>query len=164
MRLPSAVAGKLVYPVQERLVGRPTFAYLDSLERSQWLDRAGVEALQRGKLRELLAIARDHSPWHRRRLDAAGLRPDDVADLADLRRLAPMSKRDAAAHGAEIAWHGVPGGAHRYTTGGSSGEPLIFHFGRWRQASDAAGRMRARRWWGVDPGDPEVYLWGRRSN
>ncbi len=35
-------------------------------------------------------------------------------------------------------------------TGGSSGTPLIFYFGRKRQASDAAGRMRARRWWGVE--------------
>ena len=54
----------------------------------------------------------------------------------------------------------MPGGASRYNTGGSSGEPLIFYFGRWRQASDAAGRIRARRWWGVDVGDREVYLWG----
>ena len=36
----------------------------------------------------------------------------------------------------------------------------IFYYGRWRQASDAAGRIRARRWWGVDVGDREVYLWG----
>jgi len=57
----------------------------------------------------------------------------------------------------------VPGGASRYNTGGSSGEPLIFYFGRWRQASDAAGRIRARRWWGVDVGDREVYLWGAPS-
>jgi phenylacetate-CoA ligase len=71
-----------------------------------------------------------------------------------------MSKRDASLHGEEIVWRGVPGGAFKYNTGGSSGEPLIFYFGRWRQASDAAGRMRARRWWGVEPGEPEVYLWG----
>ncbi len=71
-----------------------------------------------------------------------------------------MTKADAAANHERIVWHGVPGGAFRYNTGGSSGSPLIFHFGRWRQASDAAGRMRARRWWGVEPGDPEVYLWG----
>jgi len=59
-----------------------------------------------------------------------------------------------------MRWSAVPGGGYRYTTGGSSGEPLIFHFGRWRQASDAAGRMRSRSWWGVDFGDREVYLWG----
>jgi phenylacetate-CoA ligase len=59
-----------------------------------------------------------------------------------------------------LVWRGVPGGAFRYNTGGSSGEPLIFHFGRTRQASDAAGRMRARRWWGVEAGRAEAYLWG----
>ena len=59
-----------------------------------------------------------------------------------------------------MVWKGVPGGAHLYNTGGSSGSPLIFYFGRWRQASDAAGRMRARQWFGVEVGAPEVYLWG----
>ena len=54
----------------------------------------------------------------------------------------------------------VPGGAFRYNTGGSSGEPLLFYYGRRRQASDAAGRIRARRWWGVEVGEREVYLWG----
>jgi phenylacetate-CoA ligase len=71
-----------------------------------------------------------------------------------------MTKADASSYQYAIVWHGVPGGAFRYNTGGSSGAPLIFHFGRWRQASDAAGRMRARHWWGVEPGDPEAYLWG----
>ena len=71
-----------------------------------------------------------------------------------------MTKQDARENVDRIRWSGVPGGAFRYNTGGSSGEPLIFYFGRWRQASDAAGRIRARRWWGVDVGDREVYLWG----
>jgi len=71
-----------------------------------------------------------------------------------------MSRADAQQHGSEMVWHGVLGGAFRYTTGGSSGRPLIFHYGRSRQASDAAGRIRARRWWGVNVGEPEVYLWG----
>ena len=55
--------------------------------------------------------------------------------------------------GDRIVWPRVPGGAFPYNTGGSSGEPLLFHYGRRRQASDAAGRMRARLWWGVDVGD-----------
>ena len=71
-----------------------------------------------------------------------------------------MTKRDARDNVEQIVWREVPGGVYKYNTGGSSGEPLIFYFGRNRQASDAAGRMRARRWWGVEPGDREVYLWG----
>jgi len=159
---PAAVR-RLIYPLHERASQRPTFDYLRELEASQWLDRAAVEDLQAHKLTALLRACRDHSPWHAERMAAAGVRVDDgerTLTLDDLRRLPLMDKADATVHRERIVWHGVPGGAHRYTTGGSSGTPLIFYFGRWRQASDAAGRMRARRWWGVDVGEREVYLWG----
>lgn len=160
MKVPSVLAGGVIYPLQERAFGRPTFRYLSSLEKSQWLSRVDVEDLQLEKLRRLLDVAYAHAPWHRARMDEAGLRPAGLGSLADLRKLPRMSKQDAAAHRDDLVWRGVPGGAFRYNTGGSSGQPLIFHFGRERQASDAAGRMRARRWWGVEPGEPEVYLWG----
>ena len=81
-------------------------------------------------------------------MDAAGLTPASLSSLADLARLPRMDKADAAANRDNLVWRGVPGGAFQYNTGGSSGQPLIIHFGRARQASDAAGRMRARRWWG----------------
>lgn len=142
---------------------RPTFAYLESLEESQWLSRETLEQLQLQKLTQLLRTAAKHSPWHSERIRAAGL---DIAEGCtpvtsdELRRLPAMTRQDARANIDHLRWGGVPGGASRYNTGGSTGEPLIFYFGRWRQASDAAGRMRARRWWGVDVGDREVYVWG----
>ena len=160
MKIPAMLAGGLVYPLQERAFGRPTFGYLASLEKSQWMTRECIESLQIEKLRALLVVAHAHSPWHRSRMDDAGLRPDSLMSLADLRKLPCMTKQQAAANSAGLVWPDVPGGAFKYNTGGSSGQPLIFHFGRQRQASDAAGRMRARRWWGVQPGQPEVYLWG----
>lgn len=160
LKLPAFLARRLVYPLQEKAFQRPTFPYLAQLEQSQWLDRAGVEALQLEKLRHLLNVAWNHCPWHRSRLEAAGLTPGNLASLADLEKLPTMDKQDAAAHREALVWTGAPGGVFKYNTGGSSGQPLIFHFGRARQASDAAGRMRARRWWGVDAGEPEVYLWG----
>ncbi len=52
-----ALAGRVVYPLHERLMKRPTFAYLESLERSQWLTRAEVERLQMDKLKALLRTA-----------------------------------------------------------------------------------------------------------
>ncbi len=156
------VAGRIIYPIHERFLRRPTFPYLADLERSQWLSRAEVEALQARKLEALLRLARDHCPWYAERIQEAGVDvgPDVSLTLDDLRKLPLMTKTDASANRDRLAWKGVPGGAYEYNTGGSSGEPLIFYFGRWRQASDAAGRMRARRWWGVEPGEREVYLWG----
>jgi len=154
---------RTVYRLQEAALGRPTFAYWQALEKSQWSSRGDIEALQTCKLNMLLASAFAHSPWHASRLREAGLAgavQEGKATLADLSRLPTMNKRDTRDNVEQLVWRGVPGGTFKYTTGGSSGEPLIFYFGRARQAADAAGRLRARRWWGVDPGDREVYLWG----
>jgi len=154
------LARRVVYPLQEMAVRRPTFSYLDELESSQWLPREQLEQIQLGKLRALLNVAYAHCPWHRERMRAAGLRPEDVRLLETFRRLPLMDKTEAAANRDQLVWNEVPGGTFQYNTGGSSGQPLIFYYGRWRQASDAAGRIRARRWWGVDVGEPEVYVWG----
>ncbi len=152
-----------LFALQERVMHRSTLSDLAELERSQWLDREGIEALQTHKLNTLLDVALAHSPWHAAHIRAAGI-ADAVlahsASLNDLSRLPTMDKRDARDNLEQLVWRNVPGGVFKYTTGGSSGEPLSFYFGRKRQAADAAGRLRARRWWGVNPGDREVYLWG----
>src|SRR5512139_705478 len=152
-----------VYRAQEGAMHRPTFGMLAELERTQWLPREDVEAHQAQRLNALLQSALAHSPWHAAHIIEAALEENVKAGavtLADLPRLPTMNKRDARENVDQLVWRDVPGGVFKYTTGGSSGEPLIFYFGRTRQASDAAGRMRARRWWGVEPGEREAYLWG----
>ena len=152
----------IIYPLHEHLLRRPTFSYLAELDTSQWLSRMDLELLQMRKLKNLLNSAYEHAPWHRERIVAAGidLATDSPLTMGDLRLLPTMDKQDAQENRERLVWHDVPGGASKYNTGGSSGQPLIFYYGRNRQASDAAGRMRARRWWGVDAGEREVYLWG----
>lgn len=157
------LARRFIYPLQERLLKRPTFAYLSELEKTQWLSRAEIERLQMTKLKSLLRLAATHCPWHAENIQRAGIELNDRAPFLEpkeFKKLPTMTKADAIAHGNRMVWKGAPGGAFRYNTGGSSGQPLIFYYGRLRQASDAAGRMRARRWWGVEVGEPEVYLWG----
>jgi phenylacetate-CoA ligase len=152
-----------VFRAQEAAMHRPTFPMLAELERTQWLSREAMLDYQTGHLNVLLQTALAHSPWHAARLQAAGLVEAVRAGAvlpSDLARLPTMDKRDARDNVEQLVWRAVPGGVFPYTTGGSSGEPLIFHFGRARQAADAAGRLRARRWWGVQPGEREVYLWG----
>lgn len=152
----------LLFPAHEKLLHRPTFAYLAELEKSQWLSRDQIVQLQMRRLSALLRTALAHSPWHAERIRASGLEVVALRDVTpdELQRLPTMDKADASAHRDELVWQGVPGGAYRYNTGGSSGQPLIFYYGRARQAADAACRMRARRWWGIDVGEPEVFLWG----
>ena len=162
MAVPASLA-RTIFRIQETAMHRPTFAMLAELERTQWLSHDAMRGYQTGRLNALLQGALAHSPWHADRLRAVGLAEavnDGAVTLADLPRLPTMDKRDARDNVDRLAWRDVPGGVFKYTTGGSSGEPLIFYFGRSRQAADAAGRLRARRWWGVQPGEREVYLWG----
>ena len=87
--------------IQEQIMKRPTFAYLDTLETSQWHTRAQIERLQMQKLKALLRNAAEHSPWHADRIRAAGLDDSNGATeytLDDLRRLPTMSKQDARAN------------------------------------------------------------------
>ncbi len=154
-----AFISRNIYRAQEKLLGRPTFTYLSELEQTQYLSRQELENYQLHRLGQLLQTALDHCPWHATRIKNAKINPQNLT-WENFRRLPLMDKKDARNHGSQMIWHNVPGGAHPYSTGGSSGKPLTFRFSRWRQASDAAGRMRARCWWGVKPGDPEVYLWG----
>src|SRR2546425_4732185 len=137
---------RVVYPLHERFLKRPTFAYLESLEASQWLSRADLERLQARKLTRLLQSAAKHSPWHAERILATGL---DVGEncapvtLEELRRLPVMTKQDARANIDRLCWGDVPGGASKYNTGGSNGEPPIFFFWRNRAASRGSRRHRA---------------------
>lgn len=154
---------RTIYRIQEAALRRSTFAYWNELERSQHFNREDIEAIQVRKLNALLAAAVEHSPWHSERIRQAGLVKAVQAGavtLADLVRLPTMTKLDARDNLEQLVWRNAPGGVFKYNTGGSSGEPLIFYYGRARQASDAAGRMRARHWWGVAPGEREAYLWG----
>ena len=152
-----------VFRAQEALLGRPTFALLATLTRN---DDAPAETRREHQRLALVAFLRTvlaHSPWHAQRLREAGLEASlrqGTLTLADFRRLPTMARADARLHGAAMRWPGVPGGSTPYSTGGSSGEPLRFHFGRARQAADAACRLHARRAFGVLPGMREAFLWG----
>ena len=158
----SKIVRNLLFPLHEKIMQRPTFSFAADLEKTQWLSRDALEQLQLDKLKALLNTAVAHSPWHAERIRNAQipLGTGQTPTFADLARLPTMDKSDAQSHREQIAWPGVPGGGSLYNTGGSSGQPLIFYYGKERQASDAANRIRARRWWGVDFGEREVFLWG----
>ncbi len=66
-------------------------ADLDPAERMS-LDE--LRALQLGRLQETVRHAYEHVPAYRAKFDAAGVHPDDVRDLEDIRRLPFTTKSD----------------------------------------------------------------------
>src|ERR1700722_12683037 len=73
----------------------PRPADLEPIERAS---RDEIAALQLRRLQWSLRHAYDNVPHYRRSFDAAGLRPDDVTSLADLRKFPFTSKADLRAN------------------------------------------------------------------
>ncbi len=155
------LAGHVFWPLSERLLGRDTMRRFRELVRTDRCSADELRAIQEHKLRRLLASAADHCPFYARRFREAGLDANDPRlGVDDLAKLPTLTKEDIRANLDEMSWPGCPGGLKPYNTGGSTGEPLRFYIDNHRAAADAAARLRARTWWDVWPGDPEVLLWG----
>jgi phenylacetate-CoA ligase len=155
-----ALVKHLIYPLHETIIGRKTLSCLAELEELQWKSPQELETLKFEKLRKLLLHAKRNVPFYAHSFADADFDPDKMQSIEDFKVIPFLTKADIRKNLEALQWKDCPGGLYRYNTGGSSGEPLIFYFDRRRQAYDAAARALTHRWWGVDIGDKELYLWG----
>jgi len=155
------LARRVFWPLTERFVGRDTMRRFDDLCRIEHWSAEQRRDLQARKLRRILRSAAEYCPFYARRIRQAGVDPADPSlGLENLQRMPVLTREEIREHLGEMTWSRCPGKPRPYNTGGSSGEPLRFYVDRFRNAADAAARLRARSWWNVMPGDPEILLWG----
>ena len=155
----TAWVSALLFPLHELLKGHHSRALRRRMEQSQWLSTRQIEALQLRRLKALLLHASQHVPYYRQQYARLGFDAGKVHDVRDLRCLPVLRKSDINDQ-REAFIAATAGPLQRFTTGGSSGEPLIFYLGKERVSHDVAAKWRATRWWGVDIGDREAVLWG----
>jgi phenylacetate-CoA ligase len=151
---------RTAFRMQERMLGRPTFAILDQLQQSQYWPRERLEQLQLERLRNLVALAYEHTPYWRSVVDRAGFSPADIQSPADLGRFPLLDKETVRARREEMVWRE---GRRRLTlvrTSGSTNEALQFYTDSDREAHINAARIRGHRWIGINKGDREMYFWG----
>ena len=149
----------VLFRLHELAKGHATYRMLREMEAADRYSPAELEELRRRKLRDLIEYAYAHVPYVRTRMNEAGLKPPDMREPSDLARLPLMRKPDVRKN-RELLRSDSAGKLSSFTTGGSTGEPLIFDLAKRRVASRVACRMRTSRWWGVMVGDPEIAIWG----
>jgi phenylacetate-CoA ligase len=141
----------------------------------QTLPRAELEALQLKRLQEAVGTAYDRVPFFRQRFDAAGVRPDEIASVADLRRLPVFDKADLRADEAahppvgQYRASGLRGAVRLATSTGTTGRATYVLFTR--HDIGVENELGARNFWrlGYRPGDIVVnahpgYLNGGQAN
>ncbi|TFW19391.1 phenylacetate--CoA ligase family protein [Duganella callida] len=156
----TALVSGALFPLHEQLKGHSSVALRRQMEESQHWPPERLAALRLDSLRNLLRRAATRVPYYRDRFAEIGFDPArDLHSVADLARLPLLDKTVIRQHAERLkAEDAVKLG--RYSTGGSTGDPLTFYIGKQRVSHDVAAKWRATRWWGVDIGDPEIVIWG----
>lgn len=148
------------FRLQERLLGRRTFAVLKELEQTQWWPRERLEELRLRRLQDVVAKAYEHTPYWRSLMDQAGISPPDIRSLADVRRFPLLDKEVVRARRQEMVWPGNRRRLMLVRTSGSTNEALQFYTDSEREAQINAARIRGHRWIGINKGEREMYFWG----
>ena len=121
-------------------------------------DALDPEVLQQLHDRLLVAHLRysaESVPWYRERIDARSISSPD-----DLSLFPVLDKETVRAAGDRLRSEAWTGKLISLETGGSSGEPLRFWSDQDRESSQLACKVRARAWWGLNPGHRQTDLWG----
>lgn len=151
---------QLVLPLHERLRGRSTMAQWRRLRRNDRLDPSAFESLRLAKLQRLLTHCMTSVPYYQTRFRELGITHFDDLDFADLARLPVLERDILRTQGDALIARGWKDRLIQYSTGGSTGQPLVFYTDKHREACLNAQKLRARSWFGVHPGDRQVDFWG----
>src|SRR6476620_2298518 len=109
---------------------RPTLSRRAWLERTQWRPLDELRALQDAALRQLVRHAWQNVPLYRTRMEAAGVGADDVRTADDLIKLPVLTREQARDTSHERTSTVGPPLAIKKTTGGPTGQPLLFDYDR----------------------------------
>ncbi|GAA2001855.1 phenylacetate--CoA ligase PaaK [Microbacterium ulmi] len=134
-------------------LNRATPAALESLDPEERMSRAEIDALQLERLKQTVRHAYENVPLYTRKLDDAGVGPDDIRTLADVARL-PFTTKEDLRQTYPFGMFAVPMDrvARIHASSGTTGRPTVVGYtaadlDRW--ASLVARSLRAA---GVRPG------------
>lgn len=160
MSIKETIARHLLLPAHERLRGRSTLSQWSSFKKNEHLSQSDFLNLRIIKLRQLINHAALHVPYYKGIFHSLGIEDASNFSIKDLRLLPVLEKVVIASQAEELKAQDRKKRLIRYSTGGSTGQPLIFFTDQHRESCLNAQKLRARSWFGVFPGDKQVDFWG----
>lgn len=140
----------LVLSRRRAAVSRRSKRYAEACEQD-------IVVEQNAMLRIVWERAVEQQPFYRMWADRHKL-PSRIREVRELEGFPPLTKDDLREHHDLVFARSSP--ARVYSTGGSTGTPVHYPRGRGEALERYAGAFVARSWYGIEPGDPYVHLWG----
>ncbi|PIE67470.1 MAG: hypothetical protein CSA23_04285 [Deltaproteobacteria bacterium] len=151
---------KIIYPVYHYLMRDGVLEARKEIEKFLSLSPAEREVAQKAKLDKLLKYAYENCPFYKQRFDQAGIASGKL--LEGLENIPPLTKGDIQNHANSIKSNqGVESDQLICSsTGGSTGEKVVFYFDRYCQAMRKATVLYDLKMMGLNNGAKVAKLWG----
>lgn len=146
-----------IYPLHEKISGRPTLRQLKSLQKSQYWPVSSLAQYTEKRRLGLLRLAYENVAFYQQAFQKHKIQVDSIADFIRIPFLERQHLQDAFD---SLKNHNYKGKVKVQSTGGSSGTPVRFCTDSVRDSATVAMRIRSHHWHGVDIGDKEVVVWG----
>jgi len=141
------------YPTNPTLV-------LKKLLKSQYWSKSQTEAYQLKCLNELATKASNNTEYYKK-LNIQEYLP--IESIHDFTLKIPSIDRVTIMANVDKLKIKKPDSFFKYSTSGSTGEPLTVEISGMSDVYRIAGHMRFHRWWGIKPFSKSVLIWGFKS-
>ncbi|GJL65833.1 MAG: adenylyltransferase [Nitrospirales bacterium] len=162
MTLHYAFSRYIYWPLTQTIKGEYAFRALNELSESQWNSQEEIEDKQWQLVRRTVTKAAQEVPYYREAYARAGwdFRNRDFS-YQDFLTLPKLEKEDMRDRVSELLNPNYYGSVTTGTTSGSTGQSLKMYYTTEHESYSEGARWRAKGWWGVEPGCPQLVLWGR---
>lgn len=162
MSLHASFTRYVYWPLVQRLKGEYAASTLKELSESQWMTRDELISKQWELVRRTVNKAAREVPYYRKVYSRIGWDFNNTAfSYEDFLSIPKVEKRDVRDHLSEFLTPNYSGRITEGSTSGSTGESLTLYYSGEHESYSEAARWRAKAWWDIKPGSPQVAIWGR---
>lgn len=151
----------LTMPLHKWIISKKAKKYYLWLKSIEYSPKNQLENLQMERLQALLNHAYNHVPYYKRTFDQLGVRPNEVKNISDIKKLPLLSKNDVRKnlHFSLFSSNHNKKHMHRINTSGSTGEPFVCYADKFQLEVRFATTLRALEMTGWRFGDKQLRLW-----
>lgn len=162
MNINEYFTSNIYWPLAQKLKGEHVAEAFAKLSESQWMGTEELFNLQWALISDRLNLAAQAVPYYRKVFAGIGWNFNKKKlSYEEFLKIPILEKEDVRDHLPELLNPKYNGRVTKGMTSGSTGHSLTLFYSSEHESFSEAARLRAKEWWGIKPGSPQVTIWGR---
>lgn len=154
---------QILFPMEDHLRGIPINRYYNFYRSNQWSTREKIRASQDKALSLLIQHAYQTVPFYRRRMQEAGIKPQDIRSVEELKFLPYLTRKDVIENIGDLTSSIYsPRELIKGSSSGSTGQVVISYHTKKSVGSDFGAERIGWEIGGYRFGSRRVMVWGNR--